>query len=158
MQRIGKGFRVNRLAMGSPGSKELSRTTSKIFHAKKRRSCFRSSFCCLFGRFASLFPALARQIEKCLRVGLERLGQGHAMDKLPPALAVDQPRILQNAEMVRDRSRRNPAHRNNLRAMHVIAGTDGLQDAEASPIREGFGDTLNFLPVHLRAPVQVTAV
>lgn len=55
--------------------------------------------------------------------------------------------------MVRDRSRSYTPHGNDLATGHVLAGADGLKDAQAGFVREGPGNALNLPPVHIHATV-----
>ena len=53
--------------------------------------------------------------------------------------------------MVGDRRRRNPAHRNNLAATHLLAAGNGLKDAQPRLIAQRFGNLLDLRAVHFEA-------
>jgi len=70
------------------------------------------------------------------------------MDKLAFPFALDQARFRQNTEMVGNGGRRDTAHGNDFAAIHLVAGADSLENAEAGFVRKGLRNTSNSLPVH----------
>lgn len=50
--------------------------------------------------------------------------------------------------MMGDRRRRHSAQRNNLSAIHLLAGADRFEDAETRFVRQCLGNVFDLFPVH----------
>jgi hypothetical protein len=82
---------------------------------------------------------LARHFGEGPDVGADRFRNGLAINELPLTAAGDQPGFAEDFEVVRNGSRGDPAHGDDLAAGHLAHARYGLKDSEAGLVRQGFG-------------------
>src|ERR1700674_60097 len=85
---------------------------------------------------------------KRARVRFDGFRNSLAVNKLSFAAAGDQSGFAQNLQMVRDGCRSDPAHRDDLSAVHVLGCRDGLENLEAGLVGESFRYFFNLRAVH----------
>src|SRR6202023_3888304 len=94
----------------------------------------------------SLLPA--RNFGERLRVGYNGLRNNLAIDELTFTAASDQPRLVQDLQMVRNCCAGHAADRDNVTTVHLLACRDGLEDSETGLVAQGFRYFSDLGPLH----------
>src|SRR5579862_2509206 len=85
----------------------------------------------------------ARDFGECPRVGREGFRDSLAVDELTLAAAGNQAGFAENPEMVRDSGGGDAAQGDDVPTAHAPVSGDGLEDAEAGLVGQGFGYFFN---------------
>jgi hypothetical protein len=100
------------------------------------------------------FPSAGDFCERA-SVRLDGFRNGLAVNELSFAAAGDQPGFAQNLQVMRNRCPRDAAHGDDFAAVHVAGFGDGLENAEAVPVGQGFRDFFNTGTFH--GPIESVA-